>query len=97
MIAKIMNTDLPEENMAKIKAAVFAGNKIEAIKLFRDATGKGLAEAKDSIEHLTSELRATDPEKFSSRPPAKGCVGLLIFIGLVVLAVLLRLIRHPGA
>src|SRR5437764_10110822 len=46
VIARIMNTDLTEENMAKIKAALFAGNKIGAIKLFRDATGKGLAEAK---------------------------------------------------
>jgi len=91
-----MNADLPEDKIAKIKAAVFAGKKIEAIKLFRATTGKGLVEAKDFIEHLTTELRATEPGKFSTRPPAKGCMGLFMLLGLVVLAVLLWLVRYPS-
>lgn len=33
-----------------IEAALRAGNKINAIKLFRDATGLGLAESKQAIE-----------------------------------------------
>ena len=33
-----------------IKAQIATGNKIAAIKLYRDATGAGLSEAKDAIE-----------------------------------------------
>ncbi len=33
-----------------VQAALRSGNKIEAIKLYRELTGLGLAEAKDAIE-----------------------------------------------
>jgi ribosomal protein L7/L12 len=46
--------DLPPE----AKAALAAGNKIEAIKLVREATGLGLAEAKDMVERAE---RGADP------------------------------------
>jgi ribosomal protein L7/L12 len=34
----------------QIQAALRSGNKIEAIKLYREMTGVGLAEAKDAID-----------------------------------------------
>ena len=37
---------LPQE----VLIALERGNKIEAIKLYREATGAGLAEAKDAVE-----------------------------------------------
>jgi ribosomal protein L7/L12 len=46
--------DLPPE----AKTALAAGNKIEAIKLVREATGLGLAEAKDLVERAE---RGADP------------------------------------
>jgi ribosomal protein L7/L12 len=37
-------------NAPQIQAALRSGNKIEAIKLYRELTGRGLAEAKDAID-----------------------------------------------
>ena len=39
-----------QQLLADIKGHIAAGRKIEAIKLYRDATGAGLAEAKEAIE-----------------------------------------------
>lgn len=72
--------DASNANIADIQAAIFAGNKIQAIKLYRAAIGAGLKESKEFIEALEVELRQTTPEKFTA-PTAKGC-------GAAVLAVL---------
>jgi ribosomal protein L7/L12 len=48
-------SDAPEEDAAndpRILELVAAGNKIGAIKLYRELTGTGLAEAKTAIEAL---------------------------------------------
>jgi ribosomal protein L7/L12 len=78
---------LSDEDVNEIQAAIFAGNKIEAIKVVRAATGMGLKGAKDFVESLQVELRRTDPGKFTS-PPAKGC-GMTIFAIVVVFALLI--------
>jgi hypothetical protein len=47
--------DIDEAVMADIRALIAEGNKIQAIKLLREATGLDLTEAKrivDSLEHL---------------------------------------------
>jgi ribosomal protein L7/L12 len=38
--------------MAQVKAQLRKGNKIEAIKIYREATGLGLKEAKEAVEAL---------------------------------------------
>jgi ribosomal protein L7/L12 len=40
----------------EIRQALQRGNKIEAIKIYRELTGVGLAEAKDAIDRLESRL-----------------------------------------
>lgn len=50
----------PDQREA-ILTAVKAGNKIEAIKLCREATGMGLAEAKDWVEKLETAPDALLP------------------------------------
>ena len=40
-----------------VRATLLAGNKIEAIKLYRRATGVGLKEAKDAVDAAERELR----------------------------------------
>jgi large subunit ribosomal protein L7/L12 len=42
--------DAPSEIEAELRALLAAGRKIEAIKLVRESTGLGLAEAKDLVE-----------------------------------------------
>jgi hypothetical protein len=50
-----MNTPIPEETLARIKEALSCGQKIEAIRLYRDSTGADLATAKTAMEHLDFE------------------------------------------
>ena len=50
----------PDQRNAII-AALKSGNKIEAIKLCREATGLGLAEAKAWVEKLEASPDATVP------------------------------------
>lgn len=53
--------------MNQITAAIHAGNKLEAIKLFRQATGVGLKEAKDVIDGMEKNVGQTavpnDPDQ----------------------------------
>jgi hypothetical protein len=51
----------------QIEQALFRGNKIEAIKVYREAAKTGLAEAKQAVEEIEDQLRAAHPERFPSR------------------------------
>ena len=84
-----MNPPSPElPKIEQIKQALFAGQKIAAIKIYREHTNSGLAEAKTAIEKLEAELRVTQPEKFTAPPPVKvGCVGALLAVVLLALVV----------
>ena len=44
--------DMPEELQREVRALLDSGNKIEAIKLVREATHLGLAEAKQLVERM---------------------------------------------
>ncbi|MGE4302551.1 MAG: ribosomal protein L7/L12 [Novosphingobium sp.] len=44
--------DLPPETLAQIKTALAARQKIEAIRIAREATGLGLKDAKELVEGL---------------------------------------------
>lgn len=71
---------LNDETRDQITQAIFAGHKIEAIKLYREATGQGLKESKDFIEALTVELRDKHPDKV---PESKAGCGptVVLFLG----------------
>jgi ribosomal protein L7/L12 len=75
-----------DDQIAKIQAAIFAGNKIQAIKLHRAATGLGLKESKDFVEALEAELRRTDPTRFTA-PVGKGCGTTVLYLILALLLV----------
>jgi hypothetical protein len=78
---------LPDDATEAIKTALFEGRKIEAIKLYRQVSGRGLKEAKDFVEDLEEELRVSDPTRFVAGPRGKGCgVGLLATVVLLCLA-----------
>lgn len=66
----------------QINDAIFAGHKIEAIKLYREATGVGLKESKEFIETLTAELREKYPDRV---PESSGCASVvLLFVATAV-------------
>ena len=75
-----MNGPIPEPVAKQIQAHLFAGRKIEAIKLHRQQTGMGLAESKTAVEAMEAELRARSPEAFTAPPGGKGCASALAWI-----------------
>lgn len=87
-----MSSDSPSNSPAdpssapfqKVQAALFAGNKIEAIKVYRGMTGQGLKESKDFVEALEAALRQTTPELFAYPPGGKGCAGAGVLLLLIV-------------
>ncbi len=83
LIRTDMNTPNPEDDANQVKEALFTGQKILAIKLYREQTGVGLAEAKDAVEKLEAGLRASSPERFTAKPAGAGCMSLLL-AGMVV-------------
>ncbi len=72
------------ETLERIKELLYAGRKIEAVKVYRDARGVGLKEAKEDVERLEAELREREPEKFKVGPAGKGCMGFVLLAGGIV-------------
>ena len=70
--------------------ALFAGNKNEAIRLWRQLSGSGLKESKGFIDALELDLRAESPERFTAAPQRFGCAGVLSFLAIAAIAI----IRH---
>ena len=56
----------------------------EKIKIYREATGAGLKEAKEAIEDITASLREAHPDKFPA--PKAGC-SPVILLGVIGLGV----------
>ncbi len=74
-----MANSLPAGDLERIRNALVAGRKIEAIKLYRECTGAGLREAKNYVETLEEELRRNEPWQFPPTPQKSGC-GLLVLL-----------------
>lgn len=61
-------SDTPEDAfMADVRAEIAAGNKITAIKIYKEATGAGLGESKAAIDAIVAG-KAVDPHV--ARDPA---------------------------
>lgn len=87
-----MAEDLTPEQTDEIADALAAGRKIEAIKIYRSATGQGLKEAKDFIDALVPRLVEQDPEKYKalSASGGSGCASVVfVLVGLATAASLL--------
>ncbi len=75
-----------DPKLQEIHDAILTGQKIQAIKLWRELTGSGLAEAKTAIERLTAEAQAKNPEKFTAPLAAslpKGCTAIIVAIAIL--------------
>jgi hypothetical protein len=70
----------------EVLAAVDAGRKIEAIKILREKTGIGLADAKHAIDALSRERR-NDPVIAAGMTEEGGAGGMIKMI--VVIAIVL--------
>jgi hypothetical protein len=82
------------EYMSQISSAIAAGRKIEAIKIYREESGKSLADAKTFIEELSARLKAEDPETYARVNPAKGagCASMIVALlgsGVLLVAIMI--------
>ena len=66
-------------------AALRQGNKIEAIRLTREATAMGLKDSKEAVEACLAANRPIREAFESARPASSGSVGSL-FIVVAILA-----------
>ena len=74
-----MALELTPEQKQSFAEAVYAGNKITAIKQLREVSGLDLKDSKEIIDRLESELRVAHPERFA-RSRKSGCFVLLILM-----------------
>ena len=68
---------ISEDVEQRIYEALYANNKILAIKEHRSGTGAGLAESKEFIDVLDRQLRTETPERFAPRKKL-GCAGMVM-------------------
>src|SRR5437763_17190803 len=81
---------IPDSQATQIREFVFAGRKIEAIKLLRQFTpGMDLKDAKTVIEQLEAHRRQESPEKFTARK--SGCT---VQAGVFLLVLILLLLAN---
>lgn len=82
-----MPQDLSEETMTQLSDALEKGRKIDAIKLYREATGLGLKDAKDAVEKLHADLHQKYPDTFPAPSKSAGCGSsaalLVLSLGLI--------------
>lgn len=77
--------NIPEEDAKKMTDFIFAGQKIAAIKMYKEGTGLGLKESKDVIDALEKQLREECPDEFAHAAKT-GCSVLLAAGALLAMA-----------
>lgn len=78
-----MSNKLTPERLTVISNAVYAGNKIEAIKLYRTATGNDLKDSKDAVEKLALKLETKNPAMFVKQRRQVGSLTTPVFWGAI--------------
>ncbi len=71
--------------LEEIIELIYAGQKLEAVKRYRDQRSTSLIDAKQFIEQLTDELKQKYPDRFSTRTTT-GCAGLIAMIAITLVA-----------
>lgn len=70
----------------QIRSLLLQGNKIEAIKIYREATGLGLAESKSAVEMVEAELKSQGQLPVESKK--SGCFALISLLLILLYGVL---------
>ena len=74
--------DVPSDQMREILDHIYRGERIHAVKLYREFRECSLLEAKEFIEQLESELREQSPQEF--KPSSTGCASILAMAALLL-------------
>lgn len=79
-----MADELSPEQTRSIHDAIYTGDKIEAIKHYRIATGMDLKDSKEAVEKLTEKLKEQNPARFARPRRQSSSLAILVFWGTVV-------------
>ncbi len=79
-----MKTELSEEEFKHVTEAILSGNKIHAIKLYREFTGQGLVEGKKAVEAITAKLVPAHPELKQKNSAGFSTLTIALIIGIVI-------------
>ena len=90
-----IGASMTSDPLSAVSEQLFRGNRIEAIKIYRESAKVGLKEAKERVDALEASLRNTAPEKFAVRSARSGCLGVLTFLSLCALAALYAYLGNP--
>lgn len=74
-------TPLNDQQRENIEKELFANRKVSAIKIYREVTGEGLADAARAVEQMDRDLRKSSPERFEAQK--KGCLGVVMCLVLL--------------
>jgi hypothetical protein len=88
-----MANELTPAHLTAISNAIYSGHKIEAIKIYRTATGKDLKDSKDAVEKLAAELKARNPAMFARRRSQNGSLATLAFWGAIAALIIYVVIK----
>jgi len=90
-----MSANLTHQQRQEIDAAIIAGQKIQAIKALRDATGAHLLTAKQVVEAREAELRQSSPEKFAAAKGI-GCITSIVVMLSIAVPLVLCICKAGG-
>jgi len=89
---------LSQNQLDTIVKQLRSGNKIEAVKMYREMTGLGLYEAKTAVDAIQLELTnggSTGEDTKSHQvkgSQSKGCLGTAAALAIMGLAILYKMI-----
>ena len=92
-----MTQQITDATRTRIRGLLEYRNVIEAIRVYREATGCGLKDSKDAVEQIREQLRQEDPERFGGIEPVRSTRGsTLTLIGgiAVFIAILSTVYSH---
>ncbi len=76
-------TDSDADN--EISNLIYSGQKIEAVKRYRERRGTSLKEAKLAVEEQTARLREQFPDRFTASK-SSGCAATALLLAAIVVS-----------
>ncbi|MDP3590139.1 MAG: hypothetical protein Q8R54_06325, partial [Methylobacter sp.] len=76
--------DIPSDVQYEITNLIYSGNKIGAIKRYRESVNCDLKTAKDAVEAVTVQLKTANPLAFNERQHTTSGIGCLLIVVLLI-------------
>ena len=75
-----MNEAADHDPLKAVKRALQQGRKMDAIKLYRESSGRGLKESKEFVDRLAARLVEEDPVGYARLSRNSVCLSLVLLL-----------------